>query len=86
MAFSFTVCYYLKAQRLEQLQHAANKAAAVMPMKADTPSSLVRRFEVSIIPFSASRAVKLREIKSGGNNNYSNAFKSSRLIFLLYNH
>ena len=53
-----------QAQRLEQLQRAADPAH--MPTEADTPHSLVRRYEVSIIPFSSAKARKLREIKSGG--------------------
>lgn len=54
----------MKAYRLEQLQRVADPAN--MPTQADTPASLVRRYEVSIIPFRAAQAKKLREIKSGG--------------------
>ena len=55
---------FLQAQRLEQLQRVADPAN--MPTSADTPRSLVRRYEVCIIPFSASKPKKLREIKSAG--------------------
>lgn len=55
---------FLQAQRLEQLQRVAESTN--MPTNADTPRSLVRRYEVCIIPFSASKPKKLREIKSGG--------------------
>lgn len=54
--------------RLEQLQRGADPAN--MPTKADTPNSLVRRYEVCIIPLSATKARKLREIKSGGTTRY----------------
>jgi hypothetical protein len=54
----------MQAQRLEQLQRVADPAA--MPTQADTPHSLVRRYEVSIIPFAAAKARKLREIKAVG--------------------
>jgi hypothetical protein len=37
-----------------------------MPTQADTPHSLVRRYEVCIIPFAAAKARKLREIKAVG--------------------
>ena len=58
----------MKAQRLEQLQRVAEPGA--MPTQADTPASLVRRYEVVFIPFSASKPRKLREIKSLGNYFY----------------
>jgi hypothetical protein len=37
-----------------------------MPTQADTPHSLVRRYEVAIIPPSGAKARKLREIKAVG--------------------
>jgi hypothetical protein len=55
---------YLQAQRLEVLQRAADPSD--VPTRADTPLSLVRRYEVCIIPHSSSRPKKLREIKSAG--------------------
>ena len=57
----------MQAQRLEQLQRVADPAS--MPTQADTPNSLVRRYEVCIIPFAAAKARKLREIKSVGTLN-----------------
>ena len=56
---------FLQAQRLEQLQRASTDPTT-MPTTADTPQSLVRRYEVCIIPFSASKPRKLREVKSAG--------------------
>mmetsp|Transcript_14533 Transcript_14533/g.32609 ORF Transcript_14533/g.32609 Transcript_14533/m.32609 type:complete len:617 (+) Transcript_14533:83-1933(+) len=57
---------FLQSQRLEMLQRAAAlDPTGPVPSKADTPASLVRRFEVSILPPVDSKPRKLREIKSG---------------------
>lgn len=54
---------FLQSQRLQQLQQVAQEGAEVV---SDTPLSLVRRFEISIIPATSSKPRKLREIKAMG--------------------
>jgi len=55
---------HLQRQRLLVLQRNPDMAAAGQPIEDDTPASLIRRYEVSIIPERAEKARKIREIKA----------------------
>ncbi len=59
--FAVVSCNRLQSQRLNQLREGGNAAAV-----SDTPNSLVRRFEVVVVPTSATRSKKLREVRAEG--------------------
>lgn len=58
--------FNFQSHRIQQLENAALAANDNAAMRLDTPTFLVRRYEVSIIPSVGLKPKKLREVKSNG--------------------
>jgi hypothetical protein len=63
--FNISIIGLLKTHRINSLQTAEGENAVMMNAEM-TPNSLLRRYEVSIIPPAEEKTKKLREVKANG--------------------